>query len=806
VKRRGNFYFLILAFIAGLFLRPNSLRAQSDYLHGLVLDAITSRPIPFPIISVEGDSAEYLGDMEGKFSLPKKNRKAEYSIRIRAYQYLFTEIKVADADSVKAELYYAHSFTWQNISLRKDKAFIKRILKSRSMIDPEKERNYRYKSYNKSVVSTDNISALKIYLDNWLHHFTSASLGQYSLDHHIFLMESASSRIFLDPGHQKETVIATQASGLNKPQPLSWVSGFDALSIFDPFLRIGPQKYVSPLAGNALGRYAFSVIDSVRTEAGKVFVVRFNPLSIRKKNLLQGLLYIAENPLGVCAFLMWPSYDRESGFSLAQECSLIPSGRWFPSVIRTSYLSEELGSLRIPVRATSKTWINDFHSEKTSSLNFNEEVFDFRKRNLLTDTGFPASLRPQELSQRDKNTYLFFNQVGSLERIDRFLSFGQKLVSGRFPAGKVDIVFWDAIRVNDREGIRLGLGLETSDKFSEKFKLGGYGAYGLKDEVWKYGLAFRWNHSESQSFSLDWKSDISEPGIFPLAFERKQYPTENLRNIRVSRFDAYESVETGWNVRAFRNFYCRLSIEAGRKNYLYNYSFLPQKDATGFGLLESKMQFCWSPLERFARLENQTYSLGSTMPVFWFQYVKGFGGILPASFSYQRLEARGQWSRKILGIGEVGIRVSAGLQDGLVPYPLLFSGRASYREFSILSYNSFETMRYNEFFFNRFLNVFYSHKFGKMQISTLPFLPYFTFVHNMGWGILDKPELHQGIKVQDMRKGFFESGLILNDLFVVPLSGLDLGVGAGAFLRYGPNRLPSNFDNLSIKFSATLGF
>ena len=163
------------------------------------------------------------------------------------------------------------------------------------------------------------------------------------------------------------------------------------------------------------------------------------------------------------------------------------------------------------------------------------------------------------------------------------------------------------------------------------------------------------------------------------------------------------------------------------------------------------------------------------------------------------------WNRKVPGLGDFGVRVSAGIQTAGLPYPLLFSARGSYRDFSLLSYNSFETMRYNEFCFDQFVHVFLAHRFGKIQISTLPFLPYFTLMHNMGWGKLLKPELHEGLRADDIRKGFFETGLFLNDLFVIPLSGLNLGVGAGVFLRYGPYSLPSDFDNVALKFSAILG-
>lgn len=798
------FGYLFVAF--GLLLFPLKASAQSPGIRGQVTDASTGKPVAFPILTIEGDSLEFLGDMEGAFFIPLPVQKeSEFLLKVRAYQFLNAEYKVHAGDSLQIKMNYAHPFNWQHLSLGKEKSLINRFRKLRRDINPEAERNYSYNSYNKSVISTANLIGLKVYLDNLLRLISRKRLGSYALDHHLFLMESATQVSYRNQSNQRETVVATQVSGINKPPPVSYISGFDALSIFDPFLRIGPGKYISPMAGRPMKRYAFSIIDSVNSPEGLILVVKFNPLSYRRKSLLQGILYLSVNPAGVKAFQVWPAFDRESMFSLAQEAMLLPSGRWFPKVIRTSY-SDQLGGLRIPLTAISKTWISEFRSEDVHSGKFDEVVFDFQHKNLNSDTAFPAHLRPIRPDKRDVNTYRFYKESGTFDGIDRFLNLGQKLYEGRFPAGGLDVVFRDAMKFNDHEGLRIGLGLETNSSLLANWKAGAYLAYGMRDEAWKYGWFLSWLPHENQLVTVSGKSDLSEPGIFPFAFDRRQYSTGDLRNLRVSRFDEVKSFSLSWESRVFRNFNSRISFEAGRRNYLYNYRFALQPDGAGCGISEASVQFRWNPGERFARVESQLYPVLSPLPVFWMQFSHGFSEVLPQSFSFNRAEARVQWNRRILGLGEFGFRLAAGTQTEAVPYSMLFSSRGSFRDFSLLSYNSFETMRYNEFFHSRFVHVFLSHRFGKMQISTLPFLPYFTLVHNMGWGVLQRPDLHIGFQAQDTRRGYFETGLFLNDLFVIPLSGLDLGVGTGLFLRYGPYRLPSDFDNLVLKFSASLGF
>jgi hypothetical protein len=58
-----------------------------------------------------------------------------------------------------------------------------------------------------------------------------------------------------------------------------------------------------------------------------------------------------------------------------------------------------------------------------------------------------------------------------------------------------------------------------------------------------------------------------------------------------------------------------------------------------------------------------------------------------------------------------------------------------------------------------------------------------------------------------MDRGFFESGLMLNNLLRFKyVNILYYGIGAGVFYRYGPNALPAVSDNLAAKIQLTVSF
>ena len=64
----------------------------------------------------------------------------------------------------------------------------------------------------------------------------------------------------------------------------------------------------------------------------------------------------------------------------------------------------------------------------------------------------------------------------------------------------------DKVYYNNRaEGIHLGLGLKTNNKFSDFVSAGGYFGYGLNDQLWKFGgdLDFTLSSEKETHFILE---------------------------------------------------------------------------------------------------------------------------------------------------------------------------------------------------------------------------------------------------------------------------------------------------------------
>jgi len=88
--------------------------------------------------------------------------------------------------------------------------------------------------------------------------------------------------------------------------------------------------------------------------------------------------------------------------------------------------------------------------------------------------------------------------------------------------------------------------------------------------------------------------------------------------------------------------------------------------------------------------------------------------------------------------------------------------------------------------------------FGKLLFKPHgKFQPEIALVHNLGFGTLINQEPHENISYKTFEKGYFEGGLLINNLIRLQLFRYGLGV----MYRYGPYAYPETIDNFAFKLT-----
>ncbi len=111
-------------------------------------------------------------------------------------------------------------------------------------------------------------------------------------------------------------------------------------------------------------------------------------------------------------------------------------------------------------------------------------------------------------------------------------------------------------------------------------------------------------------------------------------------------------------------------------------------------------------------------------------------------------------------------------------------------------------MRMNEFLSNKYIAFYFTHDFGKLLYQSKHFKPEFAVATNVGFGWLDFSKSNTNIEYNTMEKGYYESGILINNLLNLRIYSL----GIGGFYRYGPYGFKYGWDNVGAKFTLKFVF
>ena len=215
----------------------------------------------------------------------------------------------------------------------------------------------------------------------------------------------------------------------------------------------------------------------------------------------------------------------------------------------------------------------------------------------------------------------------------------------------------------------------------------------------------------------------------------------------------------------------------------------------------------WAFRENFIRQSKQRISLGTKYPIIWLNiaYAKGINSTWEGS--YWKLDAKIKKSFTFLNAGITHVQLHAGYIKGDVPYSFAYNGRANNNgSFSLSSQGYFETMKMNEFLSSEQVSIFITHDFGKLLYQGKHFKPGFSISTAYGIGALNNKVQHTGITFSTMEKGYWESGLVCSDLYVLKSQFYNMGLGIGTFYRYGAYKNSKEIDNLAFKLNLSISF
>lgn len=780
-------------FIASLFLLfAVAGFSQTTYF---VKDHSTNDLIPFVKIR-PNTGPPFLADLDGSFLL-----QPEVSvIDIRITGYRDTLISVEKIENTTIHLIPLFQNIPEVIAIAGENPahrIMDLVIANRKKNNPLENDAFRYESYSKFTfdINREAIDSIpKETTDS-----TLISIRKFFTEQYLFMLESTATRSFIPPFSDKEEITAFKVSGFSDPMFSTFANEMQSFSFYDNQFELRGKTYINPIAFGGTRRYLFVLEDTTVVNKDTTFTIFYRPRKGKNFDGMTGRLYINTNGYAIEKVIASPYSDTTgTEITIIQEYAFIDSRKWFPSK-----LSTEIAFHRITIGAGESRLKNAFIQGKGNTYikNIVLNPPDLVKRDFknvsvavsedagtITDEIWDT-LRTYSISEKEKRTYFMMDSVSKEQNLDQKLKMLSLLAQGKVPLGKVNSDLSRILNFSLYEGYRFGAGLESSKKLLKKATFGGYFGWGTRDRDWKYGAysKIQLYKKRELNLSLRYQQDLLERGgtmfqndIFTLNSDNlyRQFFIQNMEKQRLGEVVLSGNIRSNIKISIIGN-YQRIQTTDG-----YNFAalgdYVPVPLKHDFDLAETSFELTWNIREKILQLGENSISKGTNYPKIRFKATKGWKNWLDSELNYTRFYLEIQQEIAVRGAGKLNWKISAAQTLGDVPLFLLHAGNGTGRNWNLSVMNTFETMLPSEFYNSSQTAVFTRFTFNSFQTKANWNEPQIGIHHAMGYGEMNTKANHS-ISFQSMEKGFFEGGLILNNL----LSTNSIGLGIAGFYRYG---------------------
>ena len=284
---------------------------------------------------------------------------------------------------------------------------------------------------------------------------------------------------------------------------------------------------------------------------------------------------------------------------------------------------------------------------------------------------------------------------------------------------------------NPIEGFKLRLGGRTTPKLSKRIYFEGYGAYGFKDEKWKYFLSstYSLNNKSIYGYPLNYikvgyQHDTKIPG------QDLQFVSEDnfLLSFKRGKNDKW-TYNSNFKIDYVHEFDNHLSYSLGFKNWKQEPagSIIYTKVENGStvnvdNLITSEIsaELRWAPHEQFYQGKVFRIPIINKYPIFTVRAIAGVKGLFNSGYNYQNFSARMEKRAFMSQLGYSDLVIEGGYIFGKLPYPLMTIHRAN--QTYAYQLNSYNLMNFQEFVSDHFIAVNIDHHFNGLFFNRVPLL------------------------------------------------------------------------------------
>ena len=783
----------LFAFVTTILITISAAYAQTK-VRGTITDGETGEPLPFVNIVFKGTTIGTISDVDGNFFIQAHVDSDTLEFSMMGYTPYFYKVNkesfqeinvVLDADNY--ELGEIVVLPGENPAWR----IMRNVAANRKKNDPDRLDSYKFEVYNKMEVDINNIHGdftdkgiLRNFSFIMNYADTSAETGKVFLP--VMITESLSDVSYRkSPQRKKEVIKASKISGVEN-ESVSQYTGqmYINANIYKNYIPAFGHEFASPLSDFWKTNYKFYLLDSAYQDGHYLYHLSFRPKH-KQTFTFSGDMWVADTTWAVKKVQAKMATDVNinyiNNYIITQEYDYVDS-TWFLTkeemFMDINFTDSTMGFFGRKTMTRRNVQINPTFTDNTFSQVAVEETIVEDGANQKDDS-YWAESRHESLTEKERNIY---QMVDSIKEVPVFKTITNTVEM--FISGYYKVKWWEFgpyfkfLSHNEIEGWRVRFGGRTSNDFSTNLMLSAYGAYGFKDEKFKYGLGmlYLFNKNPRRGVSVDVKHDYEKLGQSINALTEDNIMSTILARTKNIHLLLVDEVKGEYEHEYFNGFSNK--IGAKYKNITPT-KYIPFRNAFldyDYQNLESyemsyNLHFCYN--EKFVSGEFTRVSMGSSFPELDLELTAGIWNDRGDFKNYYRAIAMISQKVSLGPLGKTRYILEGGKVYGNVPFPLLklHEGNETYA----FDKYAFNMMNLYEFASDTYASVTAEHHFNGFFFNRLPLLrklKWREIIYGKGLvGDISNRNCRQNAIMDfpstlgDVNKPYFEAGVGIENIF-----------------------------------------
>lgn len=546
-KSKTQIYLKINILVVLLYILPCFALAQGQQpttLRGIITDSATEEPIEYALIHFENTSTGVYSKKDGSFSMSSKDGHTTIDVKVQAMGYKeqrFT-IPVGQVTTKNIQLVRADKLlTEVIINPRKGKyskknnpavELIKKVIANKHKNNITAQDYYQYKEYERFIFAFNDFKPesgiFKRY--DFLPNYVDTSITK-NLPILPFSVKEKVTDVFYrkEPQVEKRIVKGQKTEGIDQTLEQQGIQvmieeTFQTFNIFDNYITMLRNNFVSPLSDHqAVSFYKWYLGDTVKIDRERYVRLDFGPFNNRDLGFTGNLYISLDSTYAVRKAVVNVPKNVNVNFVDGMVVHLDfqkdeTTGIWIPQEYRTAIDFSFYDAIKMYVDKT--VTFEDFMANMPLAFVYDlKDPEIFEKDYKIRSEEFWRQHRPS-IHQKDYKIDELVYEMKEEFLVKVILNLGNIIMSGYIPLNNKDPEI-NKIEIgtiptfysyNHVEGNRFKMAFNTTKNLHPHLYFYGYGAYGTRDNKFKYSGELAWAFNKIKHYKNEFPANILSIG------------------------------------------------------------------------------------------------------------------------------------------------------------------------------------------------------------------------------------------------------------------------------------------------------